>query len=54
MPIKNSRSKRFVLGISGGSGSGKSTIISEIVELLGPEKIAVLHHDAYYRHRPEL
>ena len=54
MPMKNSRSKPFVLGISGGSGSGKSTIISEIVELLGPEKIAVLHHDAYYRHRPEL
>ena len=52
--MKNSRSKPFVLGICGGSGSGKSTIISEIVELLGPEKIAVLHHDAYYRHRPEL
>ncbi|RTZ79570.1 MAG: uridine kinase, partial [SAR324 cluster bacterium] len=52
--MKNSRSKPFVIGISGGSGSGKSTIINEIVERLGPEKIAVLHHDAYYRHRPEL
>ena len=52
--MKNSRSKPFVLGISGGSGSGKSTIINEIVESLGPEKIAVLHHEAYYRHRPEL
>ena len=47
MSMKNSRSKPFVLGISGGSGSGKSTIINEIVESLGPEKIAVLHHDAY-------
>ena len=46
--MKNSRSKPFVLGISGGSGSGKSTIINEIVERIGPEKIAVLHHDAYY------
>ena len=44
MPMKNSRSKPFVLGISGGSGSGKSTIINEIVERLGPEKIAVLHY----------
>ena len=43
-----------MIGISGGSGSGKSTIINEIVERIGPEKIAVLHHDAYYRHRPEL
>ena len=52
--MKNSRSKPFVIGISGGSGSGKSTIINEIIERIGPEKIAVLNHDAYYRHRPEL
>ena len=43
MSMKNSRSKPFVIGISGGSGSGKSTIINEIVERIGPEKIAVLH-----------
>ena len=52
--MKNSISKPFVIGISGGSGSGKSTIINEIIERIGPEKIAVLNHDAYYRHRPEL
>jgi len=38
MPMNNSRSKPFVLGISGGSGSGKLTFINEIVERLGPEK----------------
>ncbi len=54
MPMNNSRSKPFVIGISGGSGSGKSTIINEIVERFGQCKIAVLHHDGYYRHRPEL
>ena len=54
MSMKKSRSKPFVIGISSGSGSCKSTIINEIVERIGPEKIAVLHHDAYYRHRPEL
>ena len=42
------------MGISGGSGSGKSTIVNEIIEKIGPEKISVLHHDAYYKHRPEL
>ena len=42
------------MGIGGGSGSGKSTIVNEIIEKIGPEKISVLHHDAYYRHRPEL
>ncbi len=48
MSMNKSRSKPFVIGFSGGFGSGKSTIINEIVEQIGPEKIAVLHHDAYY------
>ena len=52
--MHKSRSKNFLIGISGGSGSGKSTIVNEIIEKIGPEKISVLHHDAYYRHRPEL
>ena len=46
--------KPFVMGIGGGSGSGKSTIVQELKEKLGPEKMSVIHHDAYYRHRPEL
>ena len=31
------------MGIGGGSGSGKSTIVNEIIEKIGPEKISVLH-----------
>ena len=54
MSLKNSRSKPFVIGFCVGSGSGKSTIINESVERLDQNKIAVLHLDAYYRHRPEL
>ena len=38
-----------VIGIAGGSGSGKSTVLRAIVEAFGPEYIAVLDHDAYYR-----
>ena len=45
--------KPFVMGIGGGSGSGKSTIVQELKEKLGSEKMSVIHHDAYYRHRPE-
>ena len=52
--MHKSRSKNFLMGIGGDSGSGKSTIVNEIIEKIGPEKISVLHHDAYYRHRPEL
>ena len=38
-----------VIGIAGGSGSGKSTVLRTIVEAFGPERIAVLDHDAYYK-----
>lgn len=38
-----------VIGIAGGSGSGKSTVLSTLVEELGRETVGVLDHDAYYR-----
>lgn len=38
-----------VIGIAGGSGSGKSTVLRRIVDTFGPQRIAVLDHDSYYR-----
>lgn len=38
-----------VVGVAGGSGSGKSTVIRNIVEELRPNPVTVIHHDAYYR-----
>ncbi len=38
-----------VLGIAGGSGSGKSTVVREVVRHLDPGVTTVIHHDAYYR-----
>lgn len=38
-----------VIGIAGGSGSGKSTVLQRVVERFGPARIAVLDHDSYYR-----
>ncbi len=43
-----------VIGIAGGSGSGKSTVLRRIIDAFGPERIAVLEHDAYYRPLNEL
>jgi len=37
-----------VIGIAGGSGSGKSTVLGQIVDAFGSDQIAVLDHDAYY------
>jgi uridine kinase len=39
----------LVIGVAGGSGSGKTTVMNAILERVGRERIAVLPHDAYYR-----
>lgn len=43
-----------VLGVAGGSGSGKSTVVKEVTRILGPSLVSVLRHDAYYRDRSDL
>lgn len=48
-------SKRpLVLGIAGGTGSGKSTVADKIVQAVGAERIAYLDQDSYYRDRSDL
>ncbi|RME91260.1 MAG: uridine kinase [Anaerolineae bacterium] len=39
----------LVIGIAGGSGSGKTTVAQSILQRVGPERIAFLQHDAYYK-----
>ncbi len=39
-----------VIGVAGGTGSGKTRVVREMVQRLGPG-IAVVQHDAYYRDR---
>lgn len=38
-----------VLGIAGGTGSGKTTVARSIVERVGRDRVAYLEHDCYYR-----
>jgi uridine kinase len=44
----------FVIGIAGGSGSGKTTIAEMVVENVGSDRVVIIPHDAYYRHAPHL
>lgn len=44
-----SHSTPLVIGIAGGSGSGKTTVAQEILQRVGPDRIAFLQHDAYYK-----
>ena len=39
----------LVIGIAGGSGSGKTTVAQSILQRVGPEHISFLQHDAYYK-----
>ena len=38
-----------VIGIAGGSGSGKTTVAQEILQRVGRDRIAFLQHDSYYK-----
>jgi uridine kinase len=44
----------LVIGVAGGSGSGKTTVVRHIMDALGDSDVAVLEHDRYYRDHPEL
>ena len=47
----NEPSKVLVIGIAGGTGSGKSTIARAIVAHFRDEDVNHIQHDAYYRTR---
>ena len=39
----------LIIGVAGGTGSGKTTVANVILERVGRDRIAYLPHDAYYR-----
>ncbi len=39
----------LIIGVAGGSGSGKTTVVREIIRNIGKNHVTVLHHDSYYR-----
>ncbi len=43
------RKPPVVVGVAGGSGSGKTSVVRAIVDGLRPDRVSVIHHDSYYR-----
>jgi uridine kinase len=43
-----------VIGVAGGTGSGKSTVVAEILKALDSRDVLVIEHDSYYRDRSHL
>src|SRR5262245_54693845 len=44
----------LVIGVAGGSGSGKTTVVRRIIASIGDDQVTVLEHDRYYRDRNDL
>ena len=45
--------KPFIIGITGGSGSGKTTFIRTLRENFNEEQLCVISQDDYYRPKEE-
>lgn len=39
----------LIIGIAGGSGSGKTTVVKKITKSLPPGSVSIIYQDAYYR-----
>ena len=46
--------KVTVIGVAGGTGSGKSTLVKRLQEAFKDDDVATLCHDFYYKAHPEL
>lgn len=51
---KNTRSKMLVIGIAGGTGSGKTTVVNNILRDLNTESVIVISQDNYYKDNHDL
>jgi uridine kinase len=48
------RTSPFVIGVAGGTGSGKTTVAEHLAHAAGDPEVALLKQDMYYRDRGEL
>lgn len=44
----------LIIGVAGGTGSGKTTVSNSILERVGSDQISYIQHDHYYRDRSHL
>jgi len=46
--------KMFIIGITGGTGSGKTTIVNEVINLFDASEICLMSSDSYYKNNASL
>ena len=47
--LVHSLNKTMIIGIAGGSGSGKTTVAERLFQAIGAETACVISHDSYYK-----
>ena len=50
----HSGGEAIIIGVAGGTGSGKTTVSQAILDRVGRDKIAYIQHDSYYKDRSHL
>ena len=46
--------KSIIIGIAGGTGSGKTTLTERLRDHFGADEVSVLNHDSYYKRHDDL
>ena len=46
--------KTILIGIAGGTGSGKTTLADRLVDSFGEDEVSILRHDNYYKRHDEM
>lgn len=44
----------ILIGIAGGTGSGKTTLADKLVDSFGSDEVSILRHDNYYKRHDEM
>ena len=44
----------IIIGIAGGTGSGKTTLADKLINSFGREDVSILRHDAYYKRHDDM
>ena len=44
----------ILIGIAGGTGSGKTTLANKVVESFGRDEVSILRHDNYYKRHDDM
>jgi uridine kinase len=52
--VSPAQRRRILIGIAGGSGSGKTLLAGSLAKAFGADEVALLPEDAYYRDYPHL